>query len=169
MRTSVIIPSLQQLNEVASDNSPTYLSSEGYSYSIRQSDDWKFYLVFLIREDREMFRLDYDEEDTIEQLVLSPDPNSIVCRSLYDYASFYSSIGCNVKTHIASLLSELRTRLSRVTEDNLAEVCAWIVQLVTDLNRFDIEKVSMIELGDKLHLLIDECMEEGFLNLLQDS
>ena len=163
MRTAIVIPALKQLDR-SDSSSPVYRTKDGIFYSIWQGDDWKFFSQILVRISRDKFSLELEEEDTREQLSLGRYNNPIVCASLYSYASFFQSMERNVKIGITNLLFDLRTRLSNVTEENLTEVCSWIVQLNTDLVEYKTQTFTMNELRDELVLLIDSCSTEDFLN-----
>lgn len=164
MRTCTIIPEVEQVQDEVSDSSPTYISEAGYPYSIRQSDDWNWYLVTLVRQ-KDVFELDYDEQhcyECMEQAAsdLGIDSGNIACQSLYKYSSYYSNLGCNVTASMQSFLLHLRSRLLPVSDQTVLELCCWVVQLVTDLNRFDTETLKYAELEDKFVSLSNEFIHQ---------
>ena len=74
-----------------------------------------------------------------------------VTASLYDYQAYFYDRRCNVKQSMEILLDGFR-------ECPLGEVCAWIVQLSSDLRSTEeLEAVTEEQLREYLLVLIEEC------------
>lgn len=143
----------------------TWLEENYVQPNTRRLDDGSYTLVYsddnsalqLIRR-RMRFSL---ENVKMSAYSHSYDRAIRVAYSIDDYAKWFQQRGCDSDRYVTKMLEDLKKRTSHVTEENLEEVCAWIVQLTYDNNK---EKnayelyTDFEELGYALTQLIDEAI-----------
>lgn len=126
----------------------TYLNQSTGGYVLRTNTHY-----WILNRDQEVYTLDF--RPRIVSLTPS-DSNAPRQFSLHDYERVYKRKGCNVNKRMREMLTALRKRFSIVTQTNLDEARAWIVQLSYDTDMGEPgEFTGLYELGPELHRLIE--------------
>lgn len=106
----------------------------------------------LTREGNSFILRDIGPEDEPHELDLEAE---VVQYPLYVYARVFKNRGCNTDNSILAMLRELVKRYSVVTEENVMEVAAWVVQLSYETREGEEGTFrSMTDLGNELQRLL---------------
>lgn len=145
------VPSIDEL-PVTTNRSATFLRRDKHKNT---------YILTYLHENE---ALTWELEDRSSKFILSffiedqsqkrPD-DELVARSIDDYVTAFDLRGCDGIKSARIMLEDMSNRLLTVTEDNLQEVCAWIVQLCYDTDDGQTTTFQDFkELGNELQRLI---------------
>lgn len=132
------IPTIEEVSGQSAHDGVRWVSEEAYLYIITNPEEGVYldYQFRRVSEDQYELTVESIGSDELEY----PE-GELVSESLYSYYATFVKRGCNGKTGVDLVLSDLKKRLSVLTEDNVGEIGTWLLQLLADLNSLDYEGV----------------------------
>lgn len=116
-------------------------------FNLTRSGEW------LLTRSGDIFTLVLEARTRARQL--PPQYAKISEYPLRDYETVFEKRRCDVNQAMTNTLTSVLQRLATITEDNLQEACAWIVQLSADTDAGQEGKfVGLDEIGDEVHRLL---------------
>jgi hypothetical protein len=138
-----------------------------------------FYLKRIVSSNR--FILGIAETQDMEQ----ERGERVAAVSLHSYYAYFKYIGCNWRQSLDLVISDLRKKIIPVTDDTLEDLCAWTIQLHSDIGYWpgegdflqayreyrssnkrisQEEEFSIDDLENRFIFLIDKCKNYDFSN-----